>query len=42
MTFQDEEHIGDVFQDAANSAAILVYRDKADDAFLMVNAAEIY
>ena len=35
--FQDTEHVGDVYQDEANEAAMLLYRDKTDDALLMVN-----
>ena len=35
--FQDAEHFGDVYQDDVNQAALLLYRDKTDDALLMVN-----
>ena len=34
--FQDAEHLGDVYQDDVNQAALLLYRDKTDDALLMV------
>ena len=34
--FQDDEHIGDVYQDEAKQAAMLLYRDKTDDALVMV------
>ena len=34
--FQDTEHVGDVYQDETNQAAMLLYRDKTDDALLMV------
>ncbi len=34
---QDSEHIGDVYQDEVNQAALLLYRDKTDDALLMVS-----
>ena len=33
---QDNEDVGEVFQDEVNQAAILVYKDKTDDAMLMV------
>ena len=36
--FQDTEHIGDVYQDETNQAAMLLYRDKTDDALLMVSS----
>ena len=35
--FQDYEHIGDVYQDEFNQAALLLYRDKTDDALQMVS-----
>jgi hypothetical protein len=34
--FQDSEYVGDVYQDEVNQAALLLYRDKTDDALLMV------
>ena len=36
-SLQDSEHIGDVYQDEFNQAALLLYRDKTDDALLMVS-----
>ena len=36
LILQDDEHIGDVYQDEAKQAALLLYRDKTDDALLMV------
>ena len=36
LLFQDSEAVGDVYQDEVNQAAILVYKDKADNAMLMV------
>ena len=38
---QDSEHIGDVYQDEFNQAALLLYRDKTDDALLMVRFTEL-
>ena len=35
-TFQDDEEIGDVYQDEENQAAMLLYKDKDDNALLMV------
>ena len=35
--FQDVEYVGDVYQDEGNQAALLLYRDKTDDALLMVS-----
>lgn len=32
---EDDEHLGDVFQDETNEAALLLYKDKTDDALLM-------
>ncbi len=40
--FQDSEHIGDVYQDEASQAAMLLYRDKTDDALLMVKTFHKY
>ena len=37
LFFQDSEYIGDVYQDDDNQAALLLYRDKTDDALLMVS-----
>ena len=36
LPLQDSEAVGDVYQDEVNQAAILVYKDKADNAMLMV------
>lgn len=37
VSFQDEEDIGDVYQDEINQAAMLLYKDRDDDALLMVS-----
>ena len=39
--FQDVEYVGDVYQDEGNQAALLLYRDKTDDALLMVSLLKI-
>ena len=41
FSLQDSEHIGDVYQDEFNQAALLLYRDKTDDALLMVRFTEL-
>ena len=33
---QEDEEIGDVYQDEVNQAALLLYKDREDDALLMV------
>ena len=33
---QDSEYVGDTFQDEENRAALLLYKDREDDALLMV------
>ena len=33
---QDSEYVGDTFQDEENRAALLLYKDRDDDALLMV------
>lgn len=38
---QDDEEIGDVYQDEVNQAALLLYKDREDDALLMVRADDI-
>ena len=34
---QDSEYVGDTFQDEENRAALLLYKDRDDDALLMVS-----
>ena len=34
--FQDDEDLGEVYQDELNQAAMLLYRDREDQALLMV------
>ena len=41
VSLQDSEYIGDVYQDDVNQAALLLYRDKTDDALLMVRISGI-
>ena len=42
VSLQDSEYIGDVYQDDVNQAALLLYRDKTDDALLMVRIFGIF
>ena len=42
VSLQDPEYIGDVYQDDVNQAALLLYRDKTDDALLMVRIFGIF
>ena len=39
--FQDDEDIGDVYQDEQNQAAMLMYKDRDDEALLMVSNEEM-
>ena len=36
--FQDQEDLGEVYQDEMNQAAMLLYRDTKDQALLMVRS----